>query len=226
MHVRQHDAPCEEIVLHLVHPHAQALERGEVRYLRADVEMHPHQLHVPQRGQQGHHRVQVGQVDAEFVLVKPRGDVVVRVGVHVGVEAQGHPRRAVLAGGQRVDDLQLGHGLHVEAENVVVQRQVDFPVGLAHPGKDDALRRDARVDGRLYLAAAHAVGPEAGPPHLAQDGRVHVRLQRVMHAEVRLARLPPHLVHGGTQHVHVIIVKRSLQLPELVEREISFQHNV
>ena len=81
----------------------------------------------------GHH---VAHGDAKLVFGQPRGDVGMGVGTHVGVQAEGHAGRLALLLCQLVDDFQLGNTLNVEAEDVVVKSEVDFPVALAYAGED------------------------------------------------------------------------------------------
>src|SRR6266849_9555935 len=56
-------------------------------------------------------------VDAELMRQAAGGDVVVRVGLDVGIHAQGHARLPSTPMRQRVDQLEFGLGLRVEVEN-------------------------------------------------------------------------------------------------------------
>ena len=69
---------------------------------------------------------------AKLVLGKARGDVGMRVGTYVGIDAKAHIGHHALLRSQLVDHLQLGYALHVEAEDVVVEPKVNLPIALTH----------------------------------------------------------------------------------------------
>ena len=155
------DAVTLELVLQFVDAIAESLKVAHVENLTADVEVEPDNLDVLQLAgvlNDGHH---VAHGDAELILGQSGGDVGVGVGTYVGVQSEGHAGHLALGGSQLVDDLELGDALDVEAEDVAVEPDVDFPVGLADAGEDNLRAREASLDAGLNLAAADAVGTQA-----------------------------------------------------------------
>ena len=187
--------------------------------------MKSHIVHMLQAQCQVHHLVQLFVIDAEFVLGQAGGDAGVRVRADVRIDAQGHGGHLPHLARQGVDDLQLGRGLHVETGNAGLQREADLLVALAHTCEDDALRGEARVQRRLHLATAHTVGAEAPRSDLRENTGVVIRLDRIVHPEVRIAvQLLPHEVKRAAQQGQVVIVERGPQARKAFYREITLQH--
>ena len=203
----------------------QCFEVAHIENLRADVEVQAHELDVLHLLSHADDVEHVAHRDAELVLGQSGGDVGMRVSTHVGIDAQADARHLSLRGGQLVDDLQLGDALHVEAEDVGVEAEVDFPIALAHAGVDNLRGREPRAEGGTNLSAADAVGAE---PRLAYDAehlRVGVGLHGVVHVEPLM--LPALVVDGGkrlAQQGRVVVVERSLALGELFYGECTFNH--
>lgn len=57
------------------------------------------------------------------------------MGTYIGIDTESHIGHLTFSGSQLVDNLQLGDRLHIKAENVIIQPQIDFPISLAHPCK-------------------------------------------------------------------------------------------
>ena len=82
--------------------------------------------------------------------------------------------------GQLVDDSQLGERLDVEAEDVVIQTEVDFPIRLANTCKNYLAGRETGIQRCLNLTAAYAVGSEAVAGDKLQHAGIGVGLDSVM----------------------------------------------
>ena len=87
---------------------------------------------------------------------------------HVGVQSECHAGCFPLGCGQFVDDVQLRYALHVEAEDVLVESEIDFPVALAHSGIDNLAGRKASPDDSFYFAATDTVGSQTSLSDQAQ----------------------------------------------------------
>ena len=96
--------------------------------------------------------------DAEFVVGGACGDVLVGVGVDVGVDPQGDVGRLAHLACQLVDDLQLGDRFHVEAADAVLDAQLDFPVGFSHSREGHFFCLESRCESGFHLMPAHQVG--------------------------------------------------------------------
>jgi hypothetical protein len=91
-------------------------------------------------------RIRVG--NAEFVLGLAGRNLGVGLGVHVGIDAQSDARGVSQPRRNLAQGVELGFRLHVESMNALCQRIGHLFPGLAHAGKNDAIRR-------------HACGPRA-----------------------------------------------------------------
>ena len=80
--------------------------------------------------------IQLFHADAELVFSPARGDMRMGVCPDVRIDAQRDTGCLALGFGQSVDDFEFCDRFDIEAEDVIVKAQVDFPVGFAHSGKD------------------------------------------------------------------------------------------
>ena len=102
-----------------------------------------------------------GGVDAELAVGPAGGDLVQGAGIDVGVDAQGHRRfRAALAGdlGQQ---FQFRKRFDVELHDAGIKPGGHLRRGLADPGKDDALGRNAGGQRAAQFALGDNVGAGA-----------------------------------------------------------------
>ena len=81
-----------------------------------------------------------------------------RAGIDIRIDADGNPRNAAHSGGKPREQFEFGLGLDVDAENVLAERLAQFGFGLADAGEHDLLRRKARGQRALQLAAGDHVG--------------------------------------------------------------------
>ena len=102
----------------------------------------------------GHH---VAHGDAELVLSQTGGDVGVCVRPDIRIQTEGHTCHFPFGCCQLIDNLQFGNALDVEAENVVVETNIDFPVALADTSVDDFLAVETCTHAGLYFSAADTV---------------------------------------------------------------------
>ena len=91
--------------------------------------------------------------DAKFVALQPGGNVGVRFGVHVGVDAQADRRAQAQRGGHLAQHVQLGLALDVEAADARLQRLPHFGARLADARKNHLGRIPAGGQHALQLAA-------------------------------------------------------------------------
>src|SRR6476620_10736145 len=75
------------------------------------------------------------ECDPEFVLAPARSDILVGLGVDIGIDAQSNRRADVLRRGNAADVIQLGFALDVEGENALTQCVLDFLMRFADSRK-------------------------------------------------------------------------------------------
>jgi hypothetical protein len=99
--------------------------------------------------------------NAEFVLGLAGRDLVVRLGVDIGIDAHRDVRPPALRRCDLRQQCELRLGLDVDAENAFVDRQRELGRGLADAGEHDLLRRDAGGARTLQFTAGDDVGAGA-----------------------------------------------------------------
>ena len=191
------------------------------------MEVQTYELYVSKLFGLADYRNHIAHGDTKLVLGQSGGDVGVRVGSHVGVQAEGHAGRLSLGSCQLVDDLQLRNALYVEAEDVVVESEVNLPITLAYAGEDDFRAGEACLHTGFYLAAAYAVGSQSSLTDNLQQLGVGIGLDGVVYHE---SLVSASLVVNGAQRLAqqfcIVIVEGSLYLLQLLYRELSFCHLV
>ena len=200
-----------EDVLKLVDALAKACEDVEVEDAASDVEMESLVAHVGQRlaPAYGGHHILHGY--AELVLVQACRNLLVGMGIHVGVYAESHTRRLPHFYSQFANALKLGQALDVEHADACFQGQADLPIGLANTCKHDALGRKTGFDSRFYLAATHAVGTKACLGNDAEKFWAGVSLYGIVDMYVALVRT--RRIQGGkgrAQQLCVVVVAGGL----------------
>ncbi len=145
----------------------------------------------------------------------------------IGVDAQGDAGSLSLFCGQRIDDLQFGHALHVEGKDTGIQSEVNLPIALADTGVDNLRGRETGFEGRLYLATAHTVRTQSGFADDAEQARIGIGLHGIVHAEgLAVFGFLPDGLQGLSQQLRVVVVERRAELLELVDGKLSFCHCV
>ena len=157
-------------------PPVSGLERREARELRANVHGEAHRLDPLQRRRRGVERGDIAVVDPELVAAPARGDLVVGLGIDVGVHAERDRRAHVQRAGGRIQGLKLGGRFDVELSHPAGERQVHLVPRLAGPGKHQSFRRDAGLERAAQLAARDDIGAGAEAGEGADHREVVVRL--------------------------------------------------
>ena len=159
-------------------------ERIEVGDLAAD--MHVDAGHLDAR-QLGGMRIDVaGAADrnAELVLGLAGGNLVMGLGVDVGIDAYRDVRDAAFAGGDLRQQIEFGFGFDIDAENAFVDRQRQFARRLAQTGEHDLVRRNAGGARALQLAFRHHIRAGAELGQRLDDGLVGIRLHGVANQRI------------------------------------------
>jgi len=173
-----------ELADQLAHPHdgaAVGVERGQ---LGADMHGDPDHPQVGQAAGQGVGIAGEVDIDAELVLLAPRGDLGVGAGIDIGVDPDGDVGGDAELPRHRVQGLELGRALDVDLTHPGLQRCHQLGSLLADAGIDDAPGRDAGRKGALHLAHRDDVG---ACPQLAEQPdhrQVRVGLHRVANAGI------------------------------------------
>ena len=89
-----------------------------------------------------------------------------------------------LADGDRGQKFEFGFGFDVDAEDAVLDREVEFTGGLADAREHNPLRRNAGGAGAVKFAFRHDIGAGTEPSERGDDRLVGVRFERVTNKRV------------------------------------------
>ena len=185
----------------LAHQREGVAEGREVGDLAADVHVDAGDGDAGQLGGLGVEARGVLEGHAELVLGLAGRDLGVRLGVDVGVDAEGDRGGAAEARRDLAQGLELGLGLHVEAEDALLQRIGHLRARLADAGEDDLVGGDAGGAGAAQLALRHHVHAGAEARQRGDDGLVGVGLDGVADQRVETGE-------GLLQHAVVPLQRR------------------
>ena len=150
--------------------------------------------HYPRRGH-------LGQIDAELHAAAGGDHVGVMAGTDVWIDAQ----RDRIGQTERQDAVDLRHGVDVD-DDALVTDGAEIVVGNVRASEPDPLRREPGPTGQEDLARRHAITPEAGVAHQAEDGQRAVGFHGVEGLEGEGSEGGPHpldLRADGGRVVHV-----------------------
>ena len=177
------DAVTLQFLLQLVDTVTQGFKVTHVQYLAAYVEVQSHHLNVGHLTGFLYDLQHVAHVDTELVLCQSCRDVGMRVGSHVGVQPECHAGGFAFLRSQLIDNLQFGYALHIEAEDVVIQSEIDFPVSLTYTGIDNLVAGEPCPQGCFYLASTDAVSTQSCLTDDAQHFGIGICLDGIVYAE-------------------------------------------
>ena len=83
-------------------------------------------------------------IDSELVLLAPGGDLFMRLGVNIGIDADGNLRGPFPGRGDCAQRRHLGKRFDIDLHNAGVKRFRQFVLCLADAGEDDPIRRNTR----------------------------------------------------------------------------------
>ena len=127
------------------------------------------------------YRNHIAHGDTKLVLGQTSGDVGVGVGTYVGVKAEGYASHLALSCCQLVNHLEFGNAFYIEAENVVIEAKIDFPITLAYTCINNLVIGEARFERCFYLAATNAIGSKTSLADNAEHTRISVGLNGIVY---------------------------------------------
>jgi len=134
------------------------------------------------------------------------------MGIYIGIDAQRNGCRFVFGGSQLVDHFHFGNRLNVKTENILIQCQINFPVGFSNSGKNYFFFRKSGFNGSIYFSSTHTIGPKTGIFNFTKQHGICIGLHGIMYHVVSFLNLSIHFLKRLPQDVHIVIIKRRLQL--------------
>ena len=208
----------------LVDAVGELCERRHVGYLRADVEMQPEEIDVMQQARHLDGRGQGGDGDAELILFETGGYFRVRVCVDIRVHAQADPSGEVELVGDVVDDGQFLGGLHIEAEDMLLEGIAYLVVGLGNTGKDYLICIKPCLDGGFDLTTADTIGSDTTLGDRAQDSVGSAGFDGIVHMPLRVGHFVGKHTQRLTEDIHVVVVERRGDGVELGNGKMTGNH--
>ena len=206
---------------------AECLEVAHIEYLTTDVEMKSYNLDMLHGLSFLDDTQHVAHGNTKLILSQSCSDVGMSMGTDVGVETECHTGRLAPLGCQFVDNLQFGNAFDIEAEYVVVETEIDFPVALADTGINNLCCRKTGAQRGFYLTTADTVGAKSCLADSAQYLRVGIGLDGIVnHKALMLSGFGIDSLQRLSQQFRIVIVERCLQLLEFIDRKYSFCHCV
>ena len=148
--------------------------------------------------------------DAELVLGPAGGDLPVRPGVDVGIDAHRHRRGAPGGDGAGRQHVELRFGFDVEAVDAGGQREIHLGGRLADAGEQDLRGRDAGGERAAQLALRNDVGAGAELGQRADHRLVGVGLHGVADERVEIGEgLAEDAVVAGKRRGRVAVEGRA-----------------
>ena len=96
------------------------------------MEVQAYKFHMSQFVGFRNHVEHIAHGNTELVFSQSRRDVRMGMRPYIGVQTESHTGHFALGSCQFIDDLQFGYALYVETEDIVVETEIDFPVGLSY----------------------------------------------------------------------------------------------
>ena len=196
------------------------LERLIVENLRPYMEMHTAQINIAHSQCAPYKFVKQLHTYAEFVFLQARGDIMMGMRVDIRIHTDCDMRHTVHPRGYRIDVLQFGQRLDIEAPYIIFQCQFYLSIGFAHTGKHNGIARETGSQSRLDFTPAHAIHTESVFPDSFQYLRIVIGLYGIMHMKAMLAGKLRNGLQCAPQQIHIVIIERRFQFPEFFYREI------
>ena len=115
---------------------------------------------------------------------------------YVRIQTERHACHFPFGACQFVNHFQFRDALHIKAEDVVVESEIDLPVGLAHTCIDNLACGEACLDGSLNLATADAIDTQTCFADDAEQTGIGIGLHGIVDNESLVAAC---LLIDGTQ---------------------------
>ena len=133
-----------------------------------------------------------------------------RLRIDVGIDAQRYARACSPACSDCGDRFELRLGFDVEAEDVRIERQRDFPRRLADAREGDARTRHAGRNGATQLSFGHDIHAGAELRQCLQHGLVRIRLHGVADQRLHIGKgLREDLIMAGQGRRRIAVEGRA-----------------
>ena len=125
-----------------------------------------------------------------------------------------------------LDGVKLGKRFNVEAENIVVNPDLDFFIRFAHSCKCNFGCRETTFNGSQNFVSADAIRAKAKARYFLQNAGIGICLQGIMHVIIFIFGL---LFDGAkcfAKQIDVVVIKGSFDSLEFIYRKFAFNHFV
>ena len=161
------------------HPLQRVHERRHPGQLRTDMAIHANDFQMRRGGGPRVDRQRPLHLDAKLVLLESGGDIRVRIGVHVRIDAQRHRRPLASFRRHALQQRQLCFGFDVETADLHFEGVFQFVTALADPRKHNFSGIAASRQHSFQLTARHDIETGPQPSQYVQHRQVAVGLDRI-----------------------------------------------
>ncbi len=152
------------------------------------------------------------EVYTEFVFGQSGGDIMVRMGVDIWIDAYCHTGSAAFVARKPVDQLKFRNRLYVEASYFGIKTKLNFVSTFAHTGKYNFIWLETGIESCLYFGTAYAIRSESVIAYYGKQSRIGIGFDCVMH--MKCAVIGTRVMYsrkGAFQQTYVIEIERSPQ---------------
>jgi hypothetical protein len=203
-------------------------ERVEFGDLTADVHIDAGDFESLQLGGPRVNLARAADRNAELVLRLSGRDLVVCLGVDVGIDADRNPRSASLRRRNRRQQFEFSFRFDIDAKNSFIDGRCKFGSGFADAGEHDLLRRNAGKARALEFAARYDVSAGTKLRECCKDRLIGVGLHRIADKRAHVGkRIRKNLIVTREGRGRVTVKRRTDLGSERIEvHRLGVQHAV
>ena len=144
-------------ILNLVDSFCERDEIVHLKNLATNMEMQAAEFHIGQALGKNDEFFHILHGYAELILGQSCCDIRMSMCTYIWIDAEANICGFVFGCSQFVKYQQFWNALHIEAEDVVVESEIDFPIALTHTRKYNFISWKTYFKHSLYFATTHAV---------------------------------------------------------------------
>ena len=167
--------------------------------------------------------VHIVHADTELVFCKTCCDVGVSMCTYIRIDTESHSCNFAFGCCKFVDDFKFRNRFYIEAENIVVQSEINFPVCFTYSCIYYLAWRKSSFDSRFDFSAAYTVGTKSAFADNTENLRVGICLNGIMNAEfIVFATFILYSLKSFAKQICIIIIEWSFHFAEFSDRECTF----
>src|ERR1035437_2088507 len=127
---------------------------------------------------------------------------------------------------QFIDDFQFWDRFNIEAKYVIIQTQVNFPVGFSNSGKYYIRCWNSGINGSLNFPSAYTICAETGIFYYVQDTMIYIGFHGIMDMKISYFSLSIYFFQCLAKYIQIVIIKWCLYFIKFLKRIVCFYHDI